>query len=73
MGNKQGTRWTWRTNEIQLAQFVNLSSTAKQEHLKLLLTLPVDELGTNDQFILRLYGPVIEQKTNKFLNLNEEK
>lgn len=60
----------FRDGEIQLAQFIKLSSTAKQEHIQFLLTLEKSILSTNDQYILIQYGP--KQITKKFLNLSDE-
>ena len=63
--------WKWRIEEMSYAQFNKLSSTKKQEHIEFLLSLPQQELGTNDQYILRFYGPEQKPIINKFLNLNE--
>jgi hypothetical protein len=65
------TKWIYRDGEIQLAQFVKLTSTAKQEHIRFLLTIEKKLLSTNDQYILNQYGP--KQIIKKFLNLTDEK
>ena len=59
--------WLYRNNEIQLAEFVKLSSTAKQEHINYLLSLENNILSTNDRYILRMYGPA--NKIKQFLIL----
>lgn len=66
------TNWYWREGELQFAQFSKLTSTAKQEHIKFLLSLPQQELGTNDQYILRIYGPVPAVKIKNTFTLNED-
>lgn len=68
--SKEYEGWCWRDGEIQFAQFMKLTSTAKQEHVQFLLSLPKETLGTNDQYILRFYGPAPAIK-NTF-TLNEE-
>jgi hypothetical protein len=65
------SKWIYRDGEIQLAQFVKLTSTAKQEHIRFLLTIEKKLLSTNDQYILNQYGP--KQIIKKFLNLTDEK
>ena len=68
--NKENN-WRWRDTEVLLAEFKKLSSTAKQEHIQFLLTVPVEELSTNDEYILRWFGPA--SKTNKnFISMNED-
>ena len=62
--------WKWRDDEIQLAQYLKLSSTAKQKHINFLLSLKKDILSTNDEYILRQYGP--KEKIKEFLNLKED-
>jgi hypothetical protein len=61
--------WKWRDDEIQLAQFLKLTSTKKQEHIQFLLTLSKDILSTNDEYILYWYGP--KQKSNNFYSMDE--
>lgn len=68
--NKDKHIWLYRDGEIQLAQFVKLSSTAKQDHLRFLLSLEKSILSTNDQYILNQYGP--KQINKKFLTLTDE-
>lgn len=68
--NKQ-TKFNWRDGELQYAQFSKLPSTAKQEHIEFLLSLPKEQLGSNDEYILRIYGPTGKTSTNYF-TLNEE-
>jgi hypothetical protein len=66
--NKEN-QWRWRTNEVLLAEFKKLTSTAKQEHIQYLLTLPKEKLSTNDEYILRWFGPA--STTNNFITLND--
>lgn len=66
--NKQYNNWCWREGELQYAQFSKLTSTAKQEHIQFLLSLPAATLGTNDQYILRIYGPLPVVKNTFTLN-----
>ena len=68
---EQTNNWKWREGEIQFAQFMKLTSTAKQVHVQFLLSLPKKTLGTNDQYILRFYGPAPSAKNNYF-TLNKE-
>ena len=63
-------KWIYRNEEIQLAEFVKLSSTAKQEHINYLLSLEKNILSTNDRYILRMYGPA--NKIKQFLKLEED-
>jgi hypothetical protein len=66
--NKEN-QWRWRTNEVLLAEFKKLTSTAKQEHIQYLLTVPKEKLSTNDEYILRWFGPA--STTNNFITLND--
>ena len=59
--------WLYRDEEIQLSQFIKLSSTAKQEHINYLLSLENNILSTNDRYILRMYGPA--NKIKQFLKI----
>ena len=63
--------WRWRNNEVLVAEFRKLSSTAKQEHIEHLLSLPQEELSTNDEYILRWYGPAAKSNNNNFISLND--
>lgn len=62
--------WKYRTDELSLKEFRKLSSTDREEYILLLLGIKKEELSTNDQYILDMYGPV--QRTKKFLSLNED-
>ena len=64
-------QWKWRNEEVLLAQFKKLTSTAKQEHIQFLLTVPVEELSTNDEYILRWFGPAAKSNNNNFISLND--
>jgi hypothetical protein len=63
-------QWRWRDTEVLLAEFKKLPSTAKQEHIQFLLTVPVQELSTNDEYILRWFGPA-SKTNNKFISLDD--
>ena len=65
------SNWIWRDGEIQYKEFLSLTSTAKQEHINFLLKLNKNELSSNDEFILRMFGP--KTITKKFLTLDDEK
>jgi hypothetical protein len=67
--NKEN-QWRWRTDEVLLAEFKKLPSTAKQEHIQFLLTLPKKELSTNDEYILRWFGPA-SKTNNNFISLDD--
>jgi hypothetical protein len=62
-------QWRWRTDEVLLAEFKKLTSTAKQEHIQFLLTLPIEELSTNDEYILRWFGPDSKLNVENFIHL----
>lgn len=68
--NNQTNNWCWRDGELQFAEFSKLTSTAKQEHIQFLLSLSKETLGTNDQYILMIYGPA--PKISNTFTLNEE-
>ena len=47
-------KFKWRTGEIQMREFQSLTREEKDVHIKLLQSLPEDELSTNDISILHL-------------------
>jgi hypothetical protein len=63
--------WKWRKDELSLKQFYNLSSTDKEEYIFLLKGLKPEVLGTNDEYVLRLYSTQENKfdKEYKFLEL----
>jgi hypothetical protein len=67
--NKEN-QWRWRTDEVVVAEFRKLTSIAKQEYIEHLLSLPIEELSTNDEYILRWYGPAAKSNNN-FISLND--
>jgi cupin superfamily acireductone dioxygenase involved in methionine salvage len=58
-----------KTWEVSLAEFKKLTSTAKQEHIQFLLTLQIEELSTNDEYILRWFGPASKSNVENFIHL----
>ena len=62
-------QWRWRNDEVLLAEFKKLTSTAKQEHIQFLLTLPIEELSSNDEYILRWFGPASKLNVENFIHL----
>jgi hypothetical protein len=62
-------QWRWRTDEVLLAEFKKLTSTAKQEYIQFLLTVPKEQLSTNDEYILRWFGPVSKSNVENFIQL----
>ena len=62
-------QWRWRTDEVLLAEFKKLTSTAKQEYIQFLLTVPKEQLSTNDEYILRWFGPVLKSNVENFIQL----
>ncbi|CAB5212573.1 hypothetical protein UFOVP187_31 [uncultured Caudovirales phage] len=64
--------WKYRTDELSLKEFYNLSSTDKEEYIFLLKGLKPELLSTNDEYVLRLYSNQEnkqEDKQYKFLEL----
>ena len=70
-GGNENT-WFWRDGEIQMAQFTKLSNEEKKTHLKFLLKLQPKNRSTNDEYIIRFYGPKETNKENKFFTLEDE-
>ena len=62
-------QWLWRDGELSLTTYYKLTTEKKEEHIKFLLTLKDNELGTNDQTILRCTGVKIK---NHFFSIEEE-
>jgi hypothetical protein len=59
----------WRKDELSLKQFRLLSKDNREEYLLLLKGIKLEELSTNDQFILNEYVEEEKQKPIKFLEL----
>ena len=49
--------WFWRIGELPYAHYQKLGTEDKKEHLNSLLKLAPKNRSTNDEYILRLYGP----------------
>ena len=54
--------WTWRIDEIGLAQFIKMNIQDRKEYIEFLLTLDKSEHSTNDRYILDRYGPAAVTK-----------
>lgn len=65
------TPWFWRDGEIQYAEYVRMSVEEKKIHLKYLLKLSPKNRGTNDEYILRIYGPKEKQVEHNFFSIDE--
>jgi hypothetical protein len=63
-----GTKWRWRSDEITMKEFYNLSSTDKDEYILLILGLKEEERSSMDEIILNRFIKD-KPKTNKFLEL----
>lgn len=61
--------WSWRDGELSVKEFHKLISTAKQEYIKTLEQIPVEQLSTGDNILLNLYS---KKRTKQFLTLNPE-
>ena len=70
-GGNENT-WFWRDGEIQMAQYTKLLNEEKKTHLKFLLKLQPKNRSTNDEYIIRYYGPKETSKENKFFTLEDE-
>jgi|GEM_PF-2011690 len=65
--------WYWRDNEINYKDFCIMDRASKFSHIDFLKSLPIQELGTNDEYILNLFDPTYLRKVNKnFLSIDEE-
>lgn len=64
--------WIWREGEISYAQFSKFNKEEKETYLNFLLNLGIENLSTNDWYILNQYKPEklsSTKKTEKFLEL----
>ena len=63
--------WVWRDDEIAFKQFTQLERSEKDAHINLLLQLGIDNLSTNDLYILSIYAPhrLPKKENKKFLEL----
>ena len=64
--------WVWREGEISYAKFSKFNREEKETYLNFLLTIGLDNLSTNDWYILNHYLPEklhSTKKTEKFLEL----
>jgi hypothetical protein len=63
--------WFWRIGEIQFAQFNKKDRFEKEKHLKYLLSLPPENRSTNDDYILKYYGPAEVKKQLHYFSIEE--
>jgi hypothetical protein len=63
--------WIWRTGELSYKQFTQLTKEEKDAHINLLLQLGIENLSTNDLYILSIYAPnkLSTPKKNNFFEL----
>lgn len=54
--------WFWRDNELSYKEFSNLEKDEKDKHISFLLSLSDDMLSSNDEAILRIFGPKDKRK-----------
>jgi hypothetical protein len=63
----QTGNWYWRTGEISLKDYYNLSSTERKEHIDFLLTLKQSQRSTADNIILLISRT--KEQNDKFFEL----
>jgi len=63
--------WFWRTGEIQYAQFSKMDVGEKQKHLQYLLSLLPQNRSTNDDYILKFYGPAEVKKQLHYFSIDD--
>lgn len=62
--------WFWRKDELSYKNFTKLSIIDKKKHIEFLLSIDESERGTNDDYILRAFGPAQTRENIKFLSLD---
>ena len=60
-------QWYWRTGEISLKDYYNLSSIARKQHVELILKLDLSQRSTADNIILLVARAKEQEK--KFFEL----
>lgn len=60
-------QWKWRDGQVGLKEFYQYTREEKDNHVKFLESLPVEKLGTTDEYILRFYS----QKKKNFISIQE--
>jgi len=63
--------WFWRNGEIQYAKFNRMNKGDKLLHLKFLLGMSPEDRSTNDDYILKFYGPKDVKEQLHFFRLEE--
>jgi hypothetical protein len=62
--------WRWRTGEIGLKEYYQLSYEHQRKYIEQIETIPTEERSSGDDYLIQMYG---HKKTNKqFLQLDEE-
>jgi hypothetical protein len=64
--------WVWRENEVSYSKFSKFNREDKQKHINFLLNIGIENLSTNDWYILNHYAPekvTSTEKVKKFLEL----
>lgn len=64
--------WFWRDGEIPYVQYQKLSTIEKKTHLEYLSKLPAKNRSTNDEYILRFYGPKEVKEQLHFFSLDND-
>ena len=65
-------QWNWRDGEVSLKTYYLFTPEEKEEHIKLLKTIPTDKLSNNDIAILNVSAPeFLKPKNKNFLSLDE--
>jgi hypothetical protein len=63
--------WFWRGDEKSYKEYTQLSRSEKENYIEFLLLIDEEDLSTNDEYILKFFGPEnkTNKKPNKFLEL----
>ena len=64
--------WVWREDEKSYRQFTQLERSEKEAYINFLLNLGIENISTNDWYILNQYAPgklSSTEKVKKFLEL----
>lgn len=61
----------WRDNEIAYGSFSSLNEEKKDEHLSYLISLGEENRGTNDDYILKFFGPEHIKNNIHYFNVHQ--
>jgi hypothetical protein len=61
-------KFKWRDGEIGLKSFYQLKKEEKNQYVKMLESLPQQDLSTGDEYILKFYS----NKKNNYFSIEEE-